>query len=362
MTNFGTDDFTVEYWVYPTASTNGYTQHVGSSATSTGIAFGTGTSMGLYATTVAVGFGGNLNIIVNQWNHIAWTRQNGLLRGYLNGAVGYSASVTTNFNEVSTTVGAASSGSNHPLTGYISDLRVLKGNAVYTTSSITVPTSPSQLTPNVTLKLSFTHGGIVDATTRHVFETLGDAKISNVASKFGIGSLFFDGTSDGLGGPYNPLYAFGTGDFTIEFWINFASKTGYQTILWFGYPTNTPGGWIVQTGNGDGNINFYFGGGGGTVNVALETGSTVNNGTWYHVAIVRTGGNTRIYRNGTQVATGADTNTYGPATTTRFFIGGGDTTGFGNYFLNGYLDDVRITRFARYTANFTAPNSAAIAR
>jgi hypothetical protein len=63
--------------------------------------------------------------------------------------------------------------------------------------------------------------------------------------------------------------------------------------------------------------------------------------------IVKTGGSTKIYRNGSQVATGSDTNSYVPATTTRFYIGGGSSTGFDNYYLNGYLDDIRITRGAR---------------
>jgi hypothetical protein len=221
-----------------------------------------------------------------------------------------------------------------------------------------IPTAPPAPDSNTTLLLNFTHGGIYDATGRHNFETLGDAKISNVASKFGTGSLSFDGTSDGLYEPYNPLYAFGTGDFTIEFWINQTSKTNLQSIVSFGYVPITQNGWTVQTADGTGNIIFYYhNAGGAQVAIATESGSTVNTGTWYHIAVVRTGGNTRIYRNGTQVATGADSINYNPATTVSLYIGGGSYINFGNYFVNGYLDDLRITRYARYTSAFTPPTS-----
>ena len=285
-------------------------------------------------------------VVLNQWNYFAIVVNNNAITIYVNSATAGQGGTTTLTTRSLGTSGWALGAWNSAdyYSGYMSGIRWTNGVA-RTISAI--PTAPTSIDANTTVLMNFTHGGVVDATGRHVFETLGDAKISNVSSKFGTGSLSFDGTSDGFYEPYNPLYAFGTGDFTIEFWINFTSKASYQTILWFGYPTNTPGGWIVQTGNGDGYINFYFGGGGGTVNVALETGSTVNTGTWYHIMIIKTGGNTRIYRNGTQVATGADTNNYAPATTTRFYIGGGDTTGFGNYFFNGYIDDLRITRGAR---------------
>lgn len=68
--------------------------------------------------------------------------------------------------------------------------------------------------------------------------------------------MVFDGNGDGLFVPYNPNLAM-SGNFTIEFWINFTSKTGYQTIYSFGYGIS--GDIILQTGNGDGKIVVYTG-------------------------------------------------------------------------------------------------------
>jgi hypothetical protein len=292
-------------------------------------------------------------VVLNQWNYFAIVVNNNAITIYVNsttaGQGGTTTLTTRSLGTSGWAMGAWNSASYY--TGYMSSIRWTNGVA-RTISSI--PTAPHSLDANTSVLMNFTQGGVVDAGARHVFETLGDAKISNVASKFGIGSLYFDGTSDGLYEPYNPLYAFGTGDFTIEFWINFTSKTGYQTIMSFGYTTPVTGGWIIQTGNGDGNLIFYFMNAGTATVIATESGSTVNNGTWYHVMIIKTGGNTRIYRNGTQVATGADTRNYSP-TGAAFYIGGGSHVSFSDYFFNGYIDDLRITRGAR---TVTVPTSA----
>jgi hypothetical protein len=352
VTNFSAGDFTVEYWVYTTVSTNGYVQHVGAATTSAGIAFGTGASMGLYATTSTVGFGGNLTVIVNQWNHIAWTRQSGWLRGYLNGAVGYSASVTTNFTELATTIGAAQSGSTYPLTGYISDVRVLKGNAQYTTSTFTVPTAPSSLTPNVSLKLSFTNGGIVDATARNSFETLGDVKIGNVQSKFGTGALYFDGTGDYLKLQPLPQYTFGTGDFTFECWIYLNSYNATWGSQLFGghvYAVSADYIWYINT---TGKMTFQIT---SSTSGQIVATSSVPTTTWTHIALVRASGTVTPYINGTS-AGGAATYTTAMTISTAPTIGA-DSTGNAGSFLNGYIDDFRISRFARYTGTFTAPTS-----
>ena len=377
--SYGTGDFTIDCWIYPIAVASS------GSAIWTQTVAGTNYFLFGYGTDYSVGFtgtlsGGGTNIAsaadskapLNAWSHVAVVRTSGSVRVYVNGRGGTATSNTVDFSNTTyvPTIGRYThQGTNVSFAGYISGLR-LSRKALFT-GNFTVPTTPAGLTQVsstnidtltanvVTAFLGFTNSGIYDATARHNFQSLGDVKVANVSSKFGAGSLYFDGTSDAITEPYNPLYAFGTGDFTIEFWINFSSKTGYQTIMSFGYTTPIAYGWIIQTGNGDGNLIFYYQAPGVTSTVvATESGSTVNTGTWYHVAIVRTGGNTKIYRNGAQVATGADSYSYLPATTARFYIGGGSNAGFDNYYFNGYLDDIRITQYARYTGAFTAPTQA----
>lgn len=79
--------------------------------------------------------------------------------------------------------------------------------------------------------------------------------------------------------------------------------------------------------------------------------------TWTHIALCRSGSSTRLFLDGVQTgSTYTDTNNYlGPAN--RPVIGASGLS-LGGSALNGYIDDLRITKFARYTANFTPPTAA----
>jgi hypothetical protein len=169
----------------------------------------------------------------------------------------------------------------------------------------------------------------------------------------------FDGTGDYLTMPANLTGTFGTGNFTIEFWQYYSSLTNYQTIMQTGYVGGSvSGGWIIQTGNGDGKINFYYMP--TTTLIAAESG-TVTTAVWYHVAIVKNGSTLTIYRNGTSVGSGSDTNNY--SANVLLSIGGGSSSGFNNYWVNGYMQDVRITKgVARYTSNFSVPTAEFLAK
>ena len=88
------------------------------------------------------------------------------------------------------------------------------------------------------------------------------------------------------------------------------------------------------------------------VNLALA-GTAFATGQWYHIALVNNAGTAQMYVNGT--ATGATTALSGS-------FGGGSTgtqgvavgaLGQGSYSVNGWIDEVRISNIARYTANFT---------
>ena len=58
---------------------------------------------------------------------------------------------------------------------------------------------------------------------------VGNAQISTAQSKFGGGSIAFDGTGDYLTTPNNSDYQFGTSDFTVECWIN-TTDTSFNLI------------------------------------------------------------------------------------------------------------------------------------
>jgi len=90
------------------------------------------------------------------------------------------------------------------------------------------------------------------------------------------------------------------------------------------------------------------------------SGGTVSLNTWSHVAVSRSGGNTRLFLNGNQVGTTfADSVNYG-AVAGRPVIGSdANNPASAGYSFAGYIDDLRVkTGYALYTANFTPPTAA----
>ena len=57
------------------------------------------------------------------------------------------------------------------------------------------------------------------------------AQIDTAQSKFGGASGLFDGTGDYLSSADSADWAFGSGDFTIDFWLRFATVTAQAAFL-----------------------------------------------------------------------------------------------------------------------------------
>ncbi len=87
--------------------------------------------------------------------------------------------------------------------------------------------------------------------------------------------------------------------------------------------------------------------------VFLTSSSALTTGTWIHVAVTRASGTLRIFQNGTQ--TGSVANSTNFANSGSVYIGQSNS----GQAMNGYIDDLRITKgIARYTTTFTPPTSA----
>jgi hypothetical protein len=176
----------------------------------------------------------------------------------------------------------------------------------------------------------------------------GDAKISTAQSKFGGASGVFDGTGDYIKTPSNAAFAFGTGDFTVETWVRFTSLGNYQSVV-----TTRTGAVSVATAwslgaTSTGAVYLYTNG-----FVATSATGLVTTGTWYHLAVARSGTTARLFLDGTLVATGSNSQSF---TDQVLAVG---ANGDGSEAVNGYIFDHRITKgVARYTASFTAPTSA----
>ena len=157
--------------------------------------------------------------------------------------------------------------------------------------------------------------------------------------------MYFDGTGDWLLFPHNVDQFLSTGNFTVEMWV-YRNASGTYGLVGKGTGTT---GWLVSL-NSSNQVVFTF------ASSTITSTGTVSATTWTHIAVVREGtgtNQTKIYINGTNDGTGTVSTDFNQ--TNSMYVGA-DRTG-GSAF-NGYIDDLRITRIARYTANFTAPTTA----
>jgi hypothetical protein len=342
---FGTGDWTIECWIYPTGTNSGMRIWSMAQGDNADINVGSTGTLNYYngvsSTTSAAG-------IVNQyqWSHIAMVRSSGTVRGYANGVQVLSQSTTPNTTARIIYIGG---NADQEFLGYISNFRVVKGTAVYT-SSFTPPTAPLTAVTNTALLLNFEDAAIFDYAALSNLSTTGNADISTAVVKYGTGSLAFDGTGDYLNALANPVFAFGSGDFTIESWvyITAAKNQGIFDTRNSG-PSSTG---IVFSINASNSLNVYIGGS------ILNSSASLSLNTWTHVACVKSSGTITIYIDG--VARGSVSNSTNLTDTTPTVGTVVDYRNTGStYMLQGYIDDLRITKgLARYTSAFTPPEAA----
>ncbi len=356
----GTGDFTWELWIYLDISTlpsfaGIYDQRNGTNGVSVIQPVVELTSTNGYAWYVAAGnriTSGTAAVKMRSWQHLAICRSSGVTKMFIDGVqVGSNYTDTNNYPSGTITIGRENDGvSTRYLTGYLSGLRVIRGQALYTANT-TPPTTPPTPIVGTTLLLNYTEGGIINYASRENIETVGDARLRNNITKYGNNSIFFDGTGDYLLMPSGPDLDFGTGNFTIEMWINFTNATSaWQAIISRAY--GVAGGWRLYKNNNDNQLRWYH----NTTSIVLTTNSDIASGVWSHIAAVRNNGTLTLYINGTNRGSASDTNSYNPGTY-ALEIGSGVVTSA--YPMTGYIDDLRITKgVARYTANFTPPTAA----
>jgi len=348
---WGTGDFCVEMWVNPSSASGGKEL----------ICKGTNNSgtfeIGIYASnkielyTTALVFTSSASAIANAWTHVAITRSGTTLRCFINGVLDTTVtSYSYDFNNTSTFYVGIYGGdlTSNPFNGYMSDVRCVKGSAVYT-SAFTPNTAPLTAITNTQLLLNTTNGAIFDNAMMNDLETVGNAQISTSVKKYGTGSLYFDGSGDYLFEPATQLLAWGTGNFTIEMWINTSTTSisgGASRTMWGTASASYQGQLYLEISTGK----VVFGNTGSTF---VKGTSNVADGNWNHIAISRSGTTCKLFVNGTQEASGTNSVNYDAQPT---FIG---AFGASDGYFNGYIDDLRVTKgYARYTATFTPPTAA----
>jgi len=363
---FGTGAFTIDCWVYVTADTNPYSRvwHVGplwNDNNAIGLVVNDTASSDKTAFCVYAA-GGRTCVSTNvtprnAWFHVACVRDSsGNFKLFINGNLD-----ATNTSYTTTNI---SPGGNQTLAignivetnatleaeacfeGFISNLRVVKGTAIYS-SSFTPPTAPTTDVTNTKLLANFTNAQMIDSTAKNNFETVGSVYLTSTVKQFGTTSCdLYGSTGSRVASPPSPLYnILNAGKFTVEFWIYVDNyHAAYSDIV--GVFNGVSAGWLIYQ-NGT-YIEAYING----VQLQVARPST---STWTHIALTRDGTTARLFKDGTSGATstsslGADQTSYG-------LVFGGDATGRNG--IDARIDEFRLTLGkARYTSNFTVPTQA----
>ena len=315
-------------------------------------------------------------IKLGTWHHYAVVRDNYVYKIYLDGVLVATDSSSTDAiytnNDDGLRIGSSY---NTDFDGQISNVRIIKGTALYT-SNFTPPTAPLTNVTNTKLLCCQSN------TSADAAAVLPDGQItvnnnSGTAGAYAptglTGGIVFpsgQGTSDHSNGMYlsSPSTSF-AGNYTIEFWFNVDTLPsdgggGYGSVFFDGRPTNVNAdnvfgsiyGYNTTGSSNDFTMRYH------ADSVDKITGSTnLSVNTWYHYALVRNNGTVTQYINGT--ADGSYSHSTAMISNAdRPYIGGwgfgsGGVSGHNYYAVDGKMSNLRMTSTAVYTANFTPPTS-----
>jgi hypothetical protein len=363
--NLGTNDFTVECFVYPTNNFSVICDLLPGSAGLFRLATWTGGNLALDINKQGVGAfdirttGGNINY--NAWNHVAVCRSGTSLKLYSNGSLIHTETggdwdygtgdAYSNIGRWNTT--------GDVLNGYISNFRV-KNSALYTGNTYTVPTEGFTSDAGTTLLVGA--GALIDNVTPYGVEMYGVVTsepfspydyVEYSATDHG-GSVHYDGSNDDLTITDHSAFDLSTGNWTVEFWWNPKSVNTNEGPMTVGYGSgSTPTGLKFAWEN---NKLYAFSMDGSTLQTGLYHDATAASliNRWNHVAAVYNGTNTDLYLNG--VASGR-------AQSTNFGENSSDDVRIGSvrrlssiHYSECSISDVRIVKgTAVYSGNFTPP-------
>jgi len=344
-------DMTIDGWLYPTALT-GRSEHflafIVNDANRVSLYF-SGTSFIFWTSTSGGGNGPKItsaSFPTNTWTHVALVKSGATFTLYVNGiSAGTSSTTVYPTSAMSLNVGTYNGvTSTDAFTGYMSNVRIVKGTAIYT-AAFAPPTAPISNTGITSLLLNFDNAGIYDAAAQNDIVTVGDSQSSITQFKWSPTSIKFDGTGDFLTMLANPgaSTTITSGNFTIEFWLN-PSTVAPVTQALVGTRYNDSANninWGVYLAYNQ--LGFFSYSSAQTLIGSITHQTTLSINTWYYCALVRSGSTFTLYVNGVAgTSTLTSSATMGQFDITLYVGRFGSVTAMGIF--TGYIQDLRITR------------------
>lgn len=361
---FGTGDFTVEWWgnhwshtQYQTLCALGYTgtgdfiiQTANNS--SRWIVYGSGSIIAQEASDTTAN--------TDEWYHMAVVRSSGTTKIYRNGVETGSGSDSTNYSSTSSAYIGIGNGANH-LDAYVRDFRAVKGTAVYT-STFTPPTQPLTAITNTSLLTAHLPYTVDGSTNDHSITR--DIKVLPLSpynsTAYAVGthgaSMHLDGTSDAVLVDGLATDMIGTSDFTVEFWIKHdLVETGIHDFFTIGNSSNSAQGFLLYTTSSS----WRIWSGSGTVLANTTTTGHWYRYQWQHVALVRSSNKLYFYINGKLISSSSgvawSNNITLPSAQDHLYIGAYATSSVQRYIGESNYSDFRVEMTAKYTSDFTPP-------
>lgn len=358
-------NFTIEGWIFPTGTGTsraiiGTADSGGNSGwdvqwTSTNTISARWINTGSTVYTVA-----SSALSANTWHHFAFTLSGTTLTLYVNGTSVATTTVsgsalTTNYTLGIGQFGAYTGG--QQFIGYISNARYVKGSVVYT-GNFTPPTAPLTAITNTKLLTCQSNRFIDNSSNAYALTVVSAPQVQrfspfNPTAPYDTatigGSGYFDGSGDYLTLGGQTAFAFGTGDWTVSFWLYLTTASGNQTI----FDTRPSGtsdstNYMILQSSG-GSLNYYTSGAGTSID-----GADLSANTWYWVELSKVSGNTRLFVNGSQSgSTYSDSQNYVVGTNRPIIANDGNNSSTP---VSGYIGDFRIVKGSGITSS-TVPTS-----
>jgi len=377
---FGSSAYTIEGWVYHTSRPT-YSFICGGIFSGTGFQAFINSSGFVVVSVPAIGdlTASTIAIPLNAWTHFAIVRTSTSAGGftyYINGVAAGTPTDANNYSGTATTFNVATTNNSslYVLPGYLSNLRIVKGVAVYT-GAFTPPTTPlaatqsgnggtiQAITGTQTAILTCQSNRFLDSSaqvTPATFTVNGTPRVqafqpfsptaSYTTALYG-GSGYFNGSTDYLSSTTaTTVFQFGSNPYTVEGWMYLLARPTTQYICGGSFSGNgfqvgiDSSGYLLVSVPGSSPYTSP------TIPIPLNA--------WTHFAIVRTSTSTSglaYYINGVAAGTATDSTNYsGTATTLQI----ASTAGGAAFVINTYLSNFRVVKgTAVYTEAFTPPTS-----